>query len=161
MPFTHLDEQGKPGMVDVSGKGVTKRTATATAIVVLGEDILRELTDNDMNTKKGSIVQTAIIAGTMAVKQTWSVIPLCHAIPILGCKIAIEGGAAGALEITCAVTTEGKTGVEMEALIGLQVALATIYDMCKAVDRGMVIGEIKLLEKAGGKSGHYRRDEAS
>lgn len=152
MPFTHLNDSGKPQMVDVSEKQITRRTAIARARVNLGAEILGELERQDFTTKKGSILQTAIVAGTMAVKQTWSVIPLCHALPIHGCEISIEGGAAGKLEILCSVTTEGKTGVEMEALHGASIAALTVYDMCKSMSHAIAIEDLRLLSKRGGKS---------
>ena len=139
-------------MVDVGDKAVTTRIATAAATVVLGEDILAQLTQDGFNSKKGSIVHTAIIAGTQAVKQTWSVIPLCHAIPISSCKIDIQGADAGAMIVECTVRTEGKTGVEMEALHGATVAALTIYDMCKAMSHAIHIENIHLVSKTGGKS---------
>lgn len=141
-------------MVDVGDKAVTTRVAVASATVVVGEAILAELTESGFNSKKGSIIHTAIIAGTQAVKQTWSVIPLCHAIPISSCKIYIgtEGAAAGAMNVECRVRTEGKTGVEMEALHGASVAALTIYDMCKAMSHDIRIEGIHLMSKTGGKS---------
>ena len=147
-------------MVNVAAKSVTRRTATAEARVVLSEEIMTALAGNDFTTKKGSILQTAVIAGTMAVKQTWSVIPLCHALPIHGCNIDIRpdaGGAAGAgLRIRCTVETEGKTGVEMEALHGASVAALTIYDMCKSMSHDIRIEGLQLLSKRGGKSDYDR-----
>lgn len=147
-------------MVDVGDKAITTRVAVAEATVVLGADILRELTDNDFNSKKGSIVQTAVLAGTMAVKNTWATIPLCHAIPISGCKVdvqAVDGDdrpeeLRDALKVTCQVRTEGRTGVEMEALHGATVAALTIYDMCKSMSHGIRIEGIHLVSKTGGKS---------
>ncbi len=153
MPLTHLDKSGRPAMVNVADKAVTRRTATATARVELGPEIMAELTDSGFNTKKGSIIQTAVIAGTMAVKQTWSVIPLCHALPIHGCDLDIVADAEGsALVIHCTVTTEGKTGVEMEALHGASVAALTIYDMCKSMSHDIRIEGLHLVSKRGGKS---------
>jgi cyclic pyranopterin phosphate synthase len=152
MPFTHLDAEGRPAMVDVSDKQITQRTATAQARVVLGQSILDELRSNDFSTKKGSIIQTAVIAATMAVKQTWSVIPLCHPLPIQGCKVDISPDGEDALLIHCTVKTEGKTGVEMEALHGASVAALTIYDMCKAMSHAIRIESLQLVSKRGGKS---------
>lgn len=147
-------------MVDVGDKAVTTRVAVAEATVVLGEEILRALKDDHFNSKKGSIIHTAVIAGTMAVKQTWATIPLCHAIPISGCSVEItevpksaEGGAAaGAMKVVCEVRTDGKTGVEMEALHGATVAALTIYDMCKSMSHGIRIDNVHLVSKTGGKS---------
>lgn len=147
-------------MVDVGDKAVTTRVATAAATVLLGPAILAELTESGFNSKKGSIIHTAIIAGTQAVKHTWSVIPLCHAIPIQGCSITISpveskeesGSAAGAMIVECTVRTEGQTGVEMEALHGATVAGLTIYDMCKAMSHDIRLENIHLVSKTGGKS---------
>lgn len=167
MPFTHLNKDGKPEMVDVGDKAVTTRVAVAECRVVLGEEIMATLSANDFNSKKGSIIQTAVIAGTMAVKQTWSVIPLCHAIPIMGCSVDIAGAnvvtepaeCAGALKVTCKVRTEGKTGVEMEALHGASVAALTIYDMCKSMSHDIHIEGLRLVSKTGGKSDYLKPTE--
>lgn len=155
MPFTHLNANGKPEMVDVGDKDITTRVAVAEATVVLGEEIMQALADNDFNSKKGSIIQTAVIAGTMAVKQTWSVIPLCHAIPISGCSVDISAAGAGAMKVECRVRTQGRTGVEMEALHGATVAALTIYDMCKSMSHGIRIDNVRLVSKTGGKSDYY------
>ncbi len=157
MPFTHLNADGKPEMVDVGDKAITNRVAVAEATVVLGETILAALSKNDFNSKKGSIIQTAVLAGTMAVKNTWATIPLCHAIPISGCKVDVVGADAGAMKVTCQVRTEGRTGVEMEALHGATVAALTIYDMCKSMSHGIRIEGVRLLRKTGGKS-DYRAE---
>ena len=164
MPFTHLNKDGKPEMVDVGDKSVTSRVAVAECRVALGEEIMAALAANDFNSKKGSIIQTAVIAGTMAVKQTWSVIPLCHAIPIMGCSVDIVSadtsagsvGSAGAMKVTCRVRTEGKTGVEMEALHGASVAALTIYDMCKSMSHDIRIEGLRLVSKTGGKSDYQK-----
>ena len=152
MPFTHLDENNRPAMVDVSDKGVTVRTATARATVVLGEGIISALRKTGFTNKKGPITQTAIIAGTMAVKQTSAVIPLCHPLPIHGCTITVAEAGADGLLVKCTVTTEGKTGVEMEALHGASVAALTIYDMCKSMSHAITIEGVQLVRKRGGKS---------
>ncbi|WP_420460126.1 cyclic pyranopterin monophosphate synthase MoaC [Neolewinella sp.] len=152
MPLSHVDDAGRPAMVDVSDKSVTKRSATAEVRVLLGEAIMQELTAKGFATKKGSVTQTAIIAATMAVKQTWSVIPLCHPLPIQGCEVTVDPADDGSLRIHCTVTTEGKTGVEMEALHGAGVAALTIYDMCKAMSHAIVIDGLRLVQKRGGKS---------
>lgn len=158
MSFSHLTPSGKPQMVDVGDKPVTTRLAVAEATVVLGQDILAALRADGFNGKKGSIIHTAVVAGTMAVKQTWATIPLCHAIPIAGCSVDIEedepdgGGAAGAMKVVCAVRTDGQTGVEMEALHGATVAALTIYDMCKSMSHGIRIENVHLVGKTGGKS---------
>ena len=153
MAFTHLDGDQRPNMVDVSDKSVTQRTATATASVVLGREIGTMLAEREYNSAKGSIIQTAVIAGIQAVKHTWSAIPLCHPLPIGGCKVTIvpEGGGES-LRVRCTVKTTGKTGVEMEALHGATIAALTIYDMCKAMSHDIRIEAVRLLEKRGGKS---------
>lgn len=156
MPLSHLDDAGRPAMVDVGDKTVTQRTATAGCRVVLGPKIMDELRSGDFNTKKGSVIQTAVIAATMAVKQTSAVIPLCHPLPINGCKVAIEEADEVALRVSCTVKTEGKTGVEMEALHGASVAALTIYDMCKAMSHDIEIQDLRLLSKRGGKSDYDR-----
>jgi cyclic pyranopterin phosphate synthase len=143
-------------MVDVGAKTVSSRTATAEATVLLGRQILDELRRGEFTTKKGSVTQTAIIAGTMAVKQTWSVIPLCHPLPIHGCTISVQEADEASLHISCTVSTEGKTGVEMEALHGASVAALTVYDMCKAMSPYIEITNLRLLSKRGGKSDYDR-----
>lgn len=157
MPLTHLDKTGKPGMVDVSGKDTTARVATASASVILGPAVGKALAEANYENHKGSIFQTAIIAGTMAVKQTWSVIPLCHAIPVSGCKISVDPSDDGTtLHLRCRVKTTAPTGVEMEALHGVSVAALTIYDMCKALSHDIRITDVQLESKTGGKSDFHR-----
>lgn len=150
--FSHLDEKGSPGMVDISGKAYTLRKATARSIVVLGENILKLLDGNEIHSPKGPVFQTAILAGTMAVKRTWDLIPLCH--PLALDKISIEIKVRSSIEVSieCTVVCTGKTGVEMEALTGASLAALTLYDMCKAVSHDIVIRDTRLLEKTGGKS---------
>ena len=156
--FTHLDEKtGNPSMVDVSQKKVTRRVAKAQCNVVLGEEILHSLTeDNDIRTKKGPVFQTAIIAGTMAAKKTADLIPLCHPLGLEDCRIEISVVNEKEVTITCTTTITGKTGVEMEALTGASVAALCVYDMCKALSQEIVIKEIKLMEKTGGKNDFKR-----
>ena len=162
MPLTHLNEQGLPQMVDVSDKAVTVREATAECRIVLGAAIMRELGDNDYATKKGSVVQTATLAGTLAVKQTWSVIPLCHPLPVSAVRFSIVGADAGAggspeaMQVRCTVRTTGRAGVEMEALHGASVAALTIYDMCKAMSPAIEITDLRLVAKTGGKADYLR-----
>jgi cyclic pyranopterin monophosphate synthase len=151
-PFTHIDESGNPGMVDVSKKAITKRTAIAQAIVVPGEKIIDQLQGDEILTKKGPVFQTAIIAGTMGSKRTSDLIPLCHPLALEKCKIQILVNENKEIIITCTVSITSKTGVEMEALTGASVAALTIYDMCKAISHDIIIKEIRLLEKTGGKS---------
>ncbi len=154
--LTHIASDGNPAMVDVGAKTVTRRTARAQSIVTLGPAIMTLLTGNDLLTKKGPVFQTAIIAGTMAAKRTDDLIPLCHSLGLDNCRITIKTVGDEAI-IDCSVSTEGRTGVEMEALVGASVAALTIYDMCKAMSHGIVIRDTRLLEKTGGKS-HYLAD---
>lgn len=150
--FSHVDESGNPGMVDVSEKAITKRTAIAQAVVVAGDLIIDQLQGDEIITKKGPVFQTAIIAGTMGSKKTSDLIPLCHPLGLEKCKIKILVNENKEIVITCTVSITSKTGVEMEALTGASVAALTIYDMCKAFSHDIIIKEIKLLEKTGGKS---------
>ncbi|MBD2703224.1 cyclic pyranopterin monophosphate synthase MoaC [Spirosoma sp. BT702] len=154
--FSHLNADGNPSMVDVGAKAATRRTARARTVVALGPDIMQHLSGSDINTKKGPVFQTAIIAGTMAAKRTDDLIPLCHSLGLDNCQITITTDGADAI-VDCLVSTEGKTGVEMEALVGASVAALTIYDMCKAFSHDIVIKETKLMEKTGGKR-DFRRD---
>ena len=149
--FTHLDKAGKATMVDVSAKAVTYRTATARAIVFLPNEVLTQLNEGDLTTKKGSVFQTAIIAGIMAAKKTGDLIPLCHPLGMDNCKIDIGINDEQEVIINCTASISAKTGIEMEALMGASVAALTIYDMCKALSHDIIIKEIKLIEKTGGK----------
>lgn len=149
--LTHLDETGLPTMVDVSGKAATERTALAESIVHFPVEVALQLHENGLRSAKGGIVETAVIAGTMAVKRTHELIPFCHPLPIDGCKFTVEWQGADALRITCAVKTVHRTGVEMEALTGASVAALTVYDMCKALSHEIVIGQTRLAGKRGGK----------
>ncbi|HEY6974677.1 MAG TPA: cyclic pyranopterin monophosphate synthase MoaC [Chitinophagaceae bacterium] len=150
--FTHIDEKGRATMVDVGEKIVSHRTATARSIVVLPGEVLAKLSDGDIQTKKGSVFQTAIIAGIMAAKKTGELIPLCHPLGLENCKIDIHVNEYQELVIDCMASITAKTGVEMEALVGASVAALTVYDMCKALSHDIVIKETKLMEKKGGKS---------
>ncbi len=149
--LTHLDADGHPRMVDVGAKDITKRAATAGCLVHLGE-LRREFDSGEFTTKKGGVVQTATIAGIMAAKQTSGLIPMCHPLPLDNCKISITPADGDALEITCTCKTQARTGVEMEALTGASVAALTVYDMCKSINPSIVISNLRLLEKSGGKS---------
>ena len=153
--LTHIDANNQPGMVDVSPKDITRRTATAQSIVDVGPDVMALLDNGDIQSKKGPVFHTAIIAGTMAAKKTSDLIPFCHPLPLDICKFTIEPTSDTEITITCTCVTTGKTGIEMEALAGASGAALTLYDMCKAVNKAMVIQETKLLEKTGGKSGDY------
>jgi cyclic pyranopterin phosphate synthase len=148
--LSHVDASNHPTMVDVGDKVVTTRTARARAIVVFPDDAA-PARDTELRTKKGPVFDTAIVAGVMAVKRTHDLIPFCHPMPVDGCEISIEWGAAGEVEIECRVRVTHKTGVEMEALTGAAIAALTIYDMCKALTHGIAIREVVLLEKTGGK----------
>jgi cyclic pyranopterin monophosphate synthase len=149
--LSHIDNTGKAIMVDVTEKEVTKRTAIASTRIVLPSVIWEEFEKGDIQTKKGSVVQVAVIAGIMAAKKTSDLIPLCHTIGLTDCKIDISKHLENELLITCKVTTESRTGVEMEALVGSSVAALCIYDMCKAMSHDIVILETKLIQKTGGK----------
>jgi cyclic pyranopterin phosphate synthase len=153
--FSHVDSQGNPTMVDVGDKQVTARQATAKSVVVLNHEIMQHLVQDDIQTKKGPVFQTAITAGIMAVKRTSELIPLCHPLPVENCKVNIKANGVEVV-ITCTVSLHGKTGVEMEALTGASVAALTIYDMCKAFSHDIVIKDTRLFEKTGGKN-DFRR----
>lgn len=154
--LTHVDDTGRPRMVDVTGKNVTVRTARARATVHLGKAILRQLTDDGFVTKKGPVFHTAMVAGVMAAKKTADLIPFCHPLPLNDCQVNIEVKGERVVIVTD-VKTEAKTGVEMEALTAASVAALTVYDMCKALGHAMVIEEVCLLEKRGGKSDFIRK----
>lgn len=148
--FTHVDAQGQVKMVDVGGKQPTQRTAKAQAIVHLPQNVVDELTQRDFHVAKGSVIQTAVLAGIMAAKKTGDLIPLCHPLGLdaVDVQIQLQGNQ---LVITGKAALFAKTGVEMEALTAVSVAALTVYDMCKALSHDIVIGEIKLMEKTGGK----------
>ena len=150
--FTHLDEKHQPRMVDVGSKDVTVRTAVAGCTVTVGQDILSRFEDGELATKKGGVVQTAVVAGIMAAKQTSSLIPMCHPLPLDHCAVEISPLDETTLDVRCTCRTQARTGVEMEALTGASVAALTVYDMCKALNPAIVISELRLLEKTGGKS---------
>lgn len=156
--FSHLNQQNlSPSMVDVSQKNVTHRLAKAKCTVVLGEEVLSRLTEgSEIRSKKGPVFQTAIIAGTMAAKKTGELIPLCHPLGLENCQIEISVTSSREIDILCTVTVSGKTGVEMEALTGASVAALTVYDMCKSLSPDIVIKELKLMEKSGGKNDFKR-----
>ena len=156
--LSHFDKEGKAVMVDVSGKSDTERTAVATGEIKMHPDTLRTIKEG--NIKKGDVLGVARVAAIMASKNTYNMIPMCHNILLSSAKIEFETDDENSLvKITAVVKTTGKTGVEMEALMMVSVAGLTIYDMCKAIDKGMTIGEIKLVEKLGGKSGTWKREE--
>jgi cyclic pyranopterin phosphate synthase len=152
--LSHLDASGAARMVDVSEKAETSRVATAEATVRMRPETLALIQSGGM--PKGDVIAAARIAGIMATKRTPDLIPLCHPLPITGATVDLLPVGDDALRITATVKTMGKTGVEMEALTAASVAALTVYDMCKAVEKGMVIEGIRLLEKSGGKSGDWR-----
>lgn len=156
MELTHLNEKGEAVMVDVGEKNFTVRTAEAFAKIKMQPATLSALLSG--NLKKGDGLAAARIAGIMAAKKTFELIPLCHNIPIESIKIEFDNNGSDELYIHCFVKCTYKTGIEMEALTGASVAALTVYDMCKAIDRGMVIGEVKLMEKTGGKSGDFHNE---
>ncbi len=149
--LTHLDPDGRPAMVDVSGKPASVREAMAACRVRFPAAVAAQLRASGLKSAKGGIVETAIVAGTLAVKRTHELIPFCHPLPIDGCRFGIDWHDARALRITCSVRTTHRTGVEMEALTGASVAALVVYDMCKALSHAIVIGPAKLLGKRGGK----------
>ncbi|WP_058835205.1 cyclic pyranopterin monophosphate synthase MoaC [Luteimonas abyssi] len=149
--LTHIDPEGRPTMVDVSAKAVTARSATARCAVRFPAAVAEQLRASGLRSAKGGIVDTAIIAGTMAVKRTHELIPFCHPLPIDGARLTIDWDGERVLLIECTVRTTHRTGVEMEALTGATVAALTVYDMCKALSHAIVIGPAKLVAKRGGK----------
>ena len=150
--FSHLNKKGNPKMVNVSDKKITKRTAIAKASMFLGATIISHFKNEELITKKGPVFQTAIIAGIQGVKKTSELIPMCHPLLINGVDIDIQIVDSENIEVLCEVSIEGRTGVEMEALTGVNITCLTIYDMCKSIHQNMVIKEVKLVEKTGGKS---------
>ena len=154
--LTHIDEQGRANMVDVGHKEMTRRTATAQSIVVLPAEVLAQLRHNDIESKKGPVFQTAIIAGIMAAKQTGNLIPLCHPLGLDNCHIDIVINDLQEVVVRCTASITAKTGIEMEALTGASVAALTIYDMCKAMSHDIVIKDTKLISKTGGKNDFNR-----
>lgn len=158
MDFTHLDAKGNPSMVNVGKKKVTLRTARARSIVLLNEAILTHFEKNDIQSQKGPVFQTAIIAGIMAAKRTGDLIPLCHPLGLDNCHIDIHINDKKEVIVDCTASLIAKTGVEMEALVGASLAALTIYDMCKAFSHDIIIKETKLMEKTGGKR-DFKRTE--
>lgn len=154
--FSHIDENGLPSMVDVGQKPTTKRTAEAQAIVILPDEVIQIIKDDEIQTKKGPVFQTAILAGIMGAKKTSDLIPLCHPLPINKCAVDISIKDDNQVLITCLAKTEGKTGVEMEALTGATIAALTVYDMCKAFSHDITIEQVSLIRKTGGKSDYKK-----
>ncbi len=156
--LTHFNKEGRAKMVDVGVKGETKRRAIAVGKVVMKKETLENIVDQ--NITKGDVLSVAQVGGIMGAKETSRLIPMCHNLFLTGVDIRFEvDHQNNAIHIQSEVTTYGKTGVEMEALTAVSLTALTIYDMCKAIDKDMVIEDIKLLEKSGGKSGTYRRNE--
>jgi len=156
MHLTHLDESNKPKMVDVSDKDITTRIAVASGIIEVSQAAFDAVINNE--TKKGPVLQTAVVAAIMGTKQTSSLIPMCHPLMLSSIKTDIEElPEQRAFKLTVTAKLDGKTGVEMEALTAVSVTALTIYDMCKAVDKSMEISGIRLVKKSGGKSGDYSR----
>ena len=161
--LTHFDAQGRAHMVDVGNKASTRRQAVATGTITLQPDTLARILDGGH--AKGDVLGVARIAGIMGAKRTADLVPLCHPLPLTRIALDFEPAQTAAspdglarLHCHATVATQGQTGVEMEALCAVQIALLTVYDMCKAVDRGMCITDVCLLEKSGGRSGEWRRD---
>lgn len=156
--FTHFNEEGRARMVDVSDKPESSRTAIAMSSITVNREIYEKIANNQM--KKGDVLAVAQVAGVMAAKKTWDIIPMCHPLSLTGVDITFSWDTKSedyVLSIRAFVKTKGSTGVEMEALTAASVCALTVYDMCKAVDKGMVIGETYLVEKTGGKNGDYKR----
>ena len=155
--LTHFDKKGNAIMVDVSDKPVTTRVAVAIGKIYVCQEIFEKIQKHEI--AKGDVLGVARLAGIIATKRTSELIPLCHPLPLTKCEVNFElketENTLYYIEVTCLAKTDGKTGVEMEALTGVQIALLTIYDMCKAVDKSMVITDVHLLSKSGGKSGDF------
>jgi cyclic pyranopterin phosphate synthase len=158
--LTHFNTAGEAHMVDVGGKPVTRRRAVAEGRILMEPETLRLIASGGH--RKGDVLGIARIAGIMGAKRAADLVPLCHPIPLTGIEIALEiREGESAVYCRATVECEGRTGVEMEALCAIQVSLLTVYDMCKAVDRSMTLSDIRLLEKTGGRSGHWQRAPGS
>ena len=156
MELTHFNSQGRARMVDVSDKAETRRTAQAAGRVRMNPETLGRIRAGGI--EKGDVLALAQVAGIMAAKRAWELIPMCHPLRLTGVDIRFRFG-QDALDISAQVSCTGETGVEMEAMTAVSAAALTVYDMCKAVQRDMVIDQVRLLEKTGGKSGVFRREE--
>jgi len=150
--LTHLNDSNQPRMVDVSAKAETTRTATASCLIHLGRKLMSQIQDGELKSKKGPVFHTAILAGISGTKKTSELIPLCHPLPLDSAQIEIIPHGEEELLITATAKTSSRTGVEMEALTGASIAALTLYDMCKAVNPAIIISDLKLLKKSGGKS---------
>ena len=156
--FTHIDSSGRVRMVDITAKPASRRMARARARIKMHADTLRQILDQKV--KKGNVLETARIAGILAAKQTADIIPMCHPLNLSHVSVDFYPDSDGnAVEVEATARLTGQTGVEMEALLAAAVAALTVYDMCKSTDREMTITDIRLVEKTGGKSGHYRLKE--
>jgi len=152
--FSHIDAEGRPTMVDVSGKDVTERAATARGEIAMSSGTLAKIAEGGIG--KGDVLTVARLAGIMGAKRTASLIPLCHPLALTAIDVSLACNAErGVVEIEATCRLPGRTGVEMEALTAVSVAALTVYDMCKAVERGIRIGNIRLVRKSGGRSGRY------
>lgn len=156
--LTHLNEDGNPAMVDVGQKAITSRMARAEALVEVTPQIMALMAEGEMHSKKGPVFQTAILAGIMAAKQTGTLIPLCHPLGLDSCDVDIQVEGETLIRVQCTARLTAKTGVEMEALTGATIAALTIYDMCKALSHNIIIREVRLMEKRGGKRDFIRED---
>ena len=156
--LTHVDERSQPTMVDIGGKPVTHRTAVAETRVRFPAAVAATLREAGFATSKGPVFQTAIIAGVMAAKRTHELIPFCHPLGLEVCRVEISMNEHDEAVVRCTAAIHHRTGVEMEALTGASIAALTIYDMCKAIDRAMVVTDLRLLRKSGGKSGDYEAE---
>lgn len=157
MGFTHFDENGRAVMVDVTEKSDTVREACAQGKILVSREVFQAVKNGRI--RKGDVLNVAATAGIMGAKKTWEMIPMCHILPISNCRIHFDmNEEESSIRCTCTVKVTGKTGVEMEALTGTSIALLTIYDMCKALDKTMEITEIYLAKKTGGKSGEVYND---
>ncbi len=154
MEFTHFDEQGNARMVDVSGKEITHRVAVAEGVISVSREVMDAIKGNKV--KKGDVLTVSQVAGIMGTKRTPDLIPMCHPLSLTNAEVTFEVDEESCeIKAICRAVTDGKTGVEMEALTGVSTALLTVYDMCKAIDKRMVIKEIHLVSKEGGKSGQF------
>ena len=155
MEFTHFDDNGNAYMVDVSGKEVTHRIAVAEGTIAVSREVMDAIKGRKV--KKGDVLTVAQVAGIMGTKRTSELIPMCHPLALTNAAVTFEvDSEACEIKAICRAVTDGKTGVEMEALTGVTTALLTIYDMCKAIDKRMVVRDVHLVEKSGGKSGEFR-----
>jgi len=154
--FSHLDPDHHPRMVDVSRKKITRRTARARAQVQLPETLARQFDGRELHIAKGPVFQTASVAGIMAAKRTSELIPLCHSLPLDQCQVTLDMTDDGLVTIEATASTKARTGVEMEALTAVSIAALTLYDMCKSASAGIVIEQVGLLEKQGGKADRVR-----